>query len=61
MGLGEYILPCLLTNLRIDRPNQIWVTDIMYLPIAKGFMCLTAVMDVYSRKVLARWSLQLSG
>lgn len=61
MGLREYIPPCLLRNLRIDRPNQVWVTDIMYWPIARGFMCLTAVMDVYSRKILARVPLQLSG
>jgi len=53
MGLREYIRPYLLRNLLIDRPNQVWVTDITYVPMAKGFMYLTAVMDVYSRKVLA--------
>lgn len=59
MGLREYIRPYLLRNLPIDRPNQVWVTDITYVPMAKGFMYLTAVMDVYSRKILA-WGLSNS-
>ena len=59
MGLREYIRPYLLRNLRIERPNQVWVTDITYVPMAKGFMYLTAVMDVYSRKILA-WGLSNS-
>ncbi len=58
-GLREYIRPYLLRNLKIDRTNQVWVTDITYVPMAKGFMYLTAVMNVYSRKILA-WGLSNS-
>lgn len=52
-GLREYIRPYLLRNLNVQRVNQVWVTDITYIPMAKGFMYLTAVMDVYSRKILS--------
>lgn len=58
-GLREYIRPYLLRNLSIERPNQVWVTDITYIPMRKGFMYLTAVMDVYSRKILS-WGLSNS-
>ncbi len=58
-GLREYIRPYLLRNLEIERPNQVWVTDITYIPMRKGFMYLTAVMDVYSRKILS-WGLSNS-
>ena len=37
----------------IERPNQVWATDITYLPMAKGFVYLVAILDLYSRKVLA--------
>ena len=47
------IYPYLLRNLRIDRPDQVWCTDITYIPLARGFMYLVAVMDWYSRKVLS--------
>ena len=47
------IYPYLLRNLAIDRPNQVWATDITYIPMAKGFVYLVAVMDWYSRKVLS--------
>ena len=43
----------LLRDLPIDRPNQVWATDITYIPMHKGFMYLTAVMDWATRKVLA--------
>lgn len=59
LGLREYIKPYLLRGLSIDRPNQVWCTDITYIPMRKGFMYLTAVMDVYSRKILA-WGLSNS-
>ena len=59
LGLREYIRPYLLRNLKIERPNQVWVTDITYIPMRKGFMYLTAVMDVYSRKILS-WGLSNS-
>ena len=46
----------LLRELTVERPNQVWATDICYLPMARGFLYLVAVMDWYSRKVLA-WRL----
>ena len=47
------IFPYLLRSLTIDRPNQVWATDITYLPMAHGFMFLCAIMDWATRKVLA--------
>jgi putative transposase len=47
------IYPYLLTGVSIERPNQVWATDITYLPMAKGFVYLAAIVDLYSRKVLA--------
>jgi putative transposase len=45
--------PYLLRNLTIDRPNQVWCADITYIPMAKGFVYLVAVMDWFSRRVLS--------
>ncbi len=50
------IYPYLLRNLVIDRPNQVWATDITYIPMARGFVYLAAVIDWHSRKVLS-WRL----
>jgi len=50
------IYPYLLRNLTIDQPNQVWATDITYIPMERGFMYLVAVMDWYSRKILS-WRL----
>lgn len=47
------IYPYLLRGLAIDQPNQVWATDITYIPMRRGFMYLVAVMDWYSRKVLS--------
>jgi len=47
------IYPYLLRDLNIDRPNQVWAADITFIPMARGFMFLVAVMDWYSRKVLS--------
>ncbi len=52
-GDGHKIYPYLLNGLKIDRPNQVWATDISYIPLAKGFMYLVAIIDWYSRKVLS--------
>ena len=47
------IYPYLLSGVAIERPNQVWVTDITYLPMARGFVYLVAILDLYSRKVMA--------
>ena len=47
------IYPYLLRNLIIKRSNQVWATDITYVPMARGFMYLVAIMDWHSRKILA--------
>jgi len=50
---GHKVYPYLLRGVAVTRPNQVWAADITYVPMAKGFMYLVAVMDWYSRKVLA--------
>lgn len=50
---GHKIYPYLLRDVLIERPNQAWATDITYLPMATGFAYLVAILDLYSRKVLA--------
>jgi len=50
---GHQIYPNLLRGLDLNRPNQVWATDITYLPMAKGFAYLTVILDWYSRKVLS--------
>jgi putative transposase len=55
-GRGHRIYPYLLRNVRIQRPDQVWSTDITYVPLACGFMYLAAVIDWYSRYILA-WRL----
>jgi putative transposase len=50
---GAAIYPYLLSGLAIERPNQVWTSDITYLPMAHGFLYLAAILDVASRKVLA--------
>ena len=52
-GKGHKIYPYLLRGVAIDRPNQAWATDITYIPMAKGFMYLVAIVDWYSRRVLS--------
>ena len=50
---GHKIYPYLLRKLPIVRPNQAWATDISYIPMARGFVYLVAIVDWFSRKVLA--------
>ena len=50
------VYPYLLRNAKVTRPNQVWAADITYLPMARGFLYLVAVMDWYSRYVVA-WRL----
>jgi putative transposase len=52
-GKGHKIYPYLLGNVTLERPNQAWAADITYLPMAQGFAYLVAILDLYSRKVLA--------
>lgn len=52
-GKGHKIYPYLLRNLTVDRANQVWASDICYIPMAKGFMYLVAIMDWCTRKVLS--------
>jgi len=53
---GHTIYPYLLRDRVIARPNQVWCADVTYIPMARGFIYVVAVMDWYSRKVLA-WRL----
>lgn len=56
---GHEIHPYLLRGLTIDRPNQVWAMDITYVPMARGFVYLAAIIDWFSRKVLA-WRLSIT-
>ena len=50
---GHKTYPYLLAGLRVDRPGQVWCADITYLPMRRGFLYLVAIMDWFTRKVLA--------
>jgi putative transposase len=56
---GHRIYPYLLRGLAIDRPNQVWAMDITYIPMARGFVYLAAVMDWFARRILA-WRLSIT-
>jgi putative transposase len=56
---GHKIYPYLLRGLAVDRPNQVWAMDITYIPMAHGFVYLAAVVDWFSRRVLA-WRLSIT-
>ena len=53
------VYPYLLRNFDVDRPNQVWASDVTYIPMARGFVYLTVIMDWYSRKILS-WRLSNS-
>jgi len=53
---GHKIYPYLLSGIKITRPNQVWAADITYIPMARGFLYLVAIIDWYSRYVLS-WRL----
>src|SRR5262249_37281581 len=55
-GEGHRIYPYLLRGVKVERPDQVWSADITYVPMATGFMYLAAVIDWYSRYVVA-WRL----
>ncbi len=52
-AMGHKIYPYLLRGLRVVRPNQVWCSDITYLPMRRGFLYLVAIMDWHTRKVLS--------
>jgi putative transposase len=56
---GHKIYPYLLRKMTIDQPNQVWAMDITYIPMARGFVYLAAVVDWFSRRVLA-WRLSIT-
>ncbi|TVQ00241.1 MAG: IS3 family transposase [Balneolaceae bacterium] len=52
LGHAKYVHPYLLRHLDITRPNQVWAIDITYIPMKRGFMYLTAIIDLYSRFIV---------
>jgi putative transposase len=56
---GHKVHPYLLRGLAVERPNQVWAMDITYIPMARGFVYLAAVVDWFSRRVLA-WRLSIT-
>ncbi len=56
---GHKIYPYLLRGMTIERPNQVWAMDITYVPLARGFVYLAAVVDWFSRRVLS-WRMSIS-
>ena len=56
---GHKIYPYLLRKLAVTKPNQVWAMDITYIPMARGFAYLAAVVDWFSRKVLS-WRLSIT-
>ena len=56
---GHKIYPYLLRNVPVTRPNQVWAMDITYVPMARGFVYLAAVIDWFSRRVLS-WRLSIT-
>ena len=55
---GHKVFPYLLRRLPVARPNQVWAMDITYIPMARGYVYLAAVVDWFSRRVLA-WRLSI--
>jgi putative transposase len=55
---GHKIYPYLLRGLAMERPNQVWAMDITYIPMARGSVYLAAVVDWFSRRVIA-WRLSI--
>jgi putative transposase len=58
-AVGHKIYPYLLRGIKIDRPNQVWAMDITYIPMARGFVYLAAVVDWFTRRVLS-WRLSIT-
>jgi putative transposase len=58
-AVGHRIYPYLLRTLAVERPNHVWAMDITYIPMARGFVYLAAVVDWYTRRVLS-WRLSIT-
>jgi len=58
-GEGHQIYPYLLRGMRIDQPNHVWAMDITYIPMARGFVYLAAVVDWATRRVLS-WRVSIT-
>jgi putative transposase len=58
-GPGNKIYPYLLRGTEVLRPNQVWAMDITYIPMARGFVYLTVVLDWFSRRILS-WRLSIT-
>lgn len=56
---GHKIYPYLLRNIPVTRPNQVWAMDITYIPMARGFIYLAAVVDWFTRRILA-WRVSIT-
>jgi putative transposase len=56
---GHKIYPYLLRSVAVERPNQVWAMDITYIPMARGFVHLAAVLDWFSRRVLS-WRVSIT-
>jgi putative transposase len=56
---GHKVYPYLLHGMAVGRPNQVWAMDITYIPMARGFVYLTVVLDWFSRRVLA-WRVSIT-
>jgi len=59
LGMAKYIHPYLLKGLVVSKPNHVWAIDITYIPMIRGFMYLTAIIDLYSRYVVG-WNVSNS-
>lgn len=58
-GLKAFIKPYLLKGIKVMHANQVWCTDITFIPMKRGFMYMTAIIDVYSRKIVG-WGISNS-
>jgi len=58
-GAGHRVYPYLLRDVIVTRPNQVWVADITYIPMAKGFVYLVVVLDWFSRRALS-WRVSIT-
>ena len=59
LGKARYVHEYLLRGLEVNRPNQVWAIDITYVPMERGFMYLTAIIELYSRFIVG-WKLSNS-